>query len=236
VGIIGGVTFCTTTFGANHRPVLLGLLSAAAVLLVGCNSSTTPKSTEPAAESPTASAESTAAPAPERVRAQGRVDGLAGSTVMMAAKEDPKRVAILPNTKVLQLTPGQLVDVKPGSCVNVRRAAPAADGAPGPATTITISEAAPNGICPEAIADNAVRGAVASVNGQTVSVSNTSQPEPTAVTVDPGTQYTRQASVSALAITPGACLSAVGTLDPGGVLQAASATIGPPVNGVCPGV
>jgi hypothetical protein len=219
----------------TQRPALLGLLSAAAVLLVGCSSSTTSESTQPAAESPTATAESTAAPTPEKVRARGRVDGLAGSTVMMAAKEDPKRVAILPNTKVLQLSPGQLVDVKPGSCVNIRRAAPAPGGPPEPAKAITVS-AASNGKCPEAIADNAVRGMVASVNGQTVSVSNSSQPEPTAVTVDPGTQYTRQASVSALAITPGACLSAVGTLDPGGILQATSATVGPPVNGICPGV
>jgi hypothetical protein len=229
------MTAFTTRILATHRPALLGLLSAAAVLLVGCGSSTTPEATEPAAESPAATAESTAPPAPERVRAQGKVDTLAGSTVMMAAKEDPKRVAILPNTKVLQLSPGQLVDVKPGSCVDVRRAAPAPGGPPGPAKTITVS-AASNGKCPEAIADNAVRGMVASVNGQTVSVSNSSQPEPTAVTADPGTKYTRQASVSALAITPGACLSAVGTLDPGGVLQAASATVGPPVNGVCPGV
>jgi hypothetical protein len=230
------MTTFSTPILTTHRPALLGLLSAAAVLLVGCGSSTTPEATEPAAESPAATAESTAPPAPERVRAQGRVDTLAGSTVMMAAKEDPKRVAILPNTKVLQLSPGQLVDVKPGSCVDVRRAAPAPGGPPGPAKTITVSAAESNGKCSEAIADNAVRGTIASVNGQTVSVSNSSQPEPTAVTVDPGTKYTRQASVSALAITPGACLSAVGTLDSGGVLQAASATVGSPVNGVCPGV
>ncbi len=224
-----------TLFLTNHRPALLGLLSAAAVLLVGCSSSTTPESTEPAAESPTATAESTAPPAPAKVTTKGRVESLAGSTVMMAAKQDPKRVAILPNTKVLQVSPGQLVDVKPGSCVDVRRAAPAPGSQQGPAKTITVSVAS-NGKCAESIAENAIRGTVASVNGQTVSVSNSSQPEPTAVTVDPGTQYIRQASVSALAITPGACLSAIGTLDPGGVLQAVSATVGPLVNGVCPGV
>jgi len=79
-----------------------------------------------------------------------------------------------------------------------------------------------------------VRGTVTSVNGQTVMVANSSA-APTAVPVNNETSYFRQASTSALVITQGACLSAVGTLDPSGALQATTATVGPLANGSCPG-
>jgi hypothetical protein len=153
----------------------------------------------------------------------------------MTVKEGPARVAITSTTKVVQVTPAQFGDIKPGSCVDVRRPAPDPGGQQGPATSVNFSSAASNGRCPEAVAERRVRGSVAAVDGQTISVANSSQPEPTAVTVDPGTNYTTQASVSQLIIAPGACLSAVGTLGPGGVLQAASATVSPLVNGACPG-
>ena len=217
------------------RAALLAALSVGAVLLVGCGSSTTSESTGSPSESPSPASESAAPPAPEKVSTRGRVESLAGSTVLMMVKEGPARVAITSTTKVVQVTPAQFGDIKPGSCLDVRRPALDPGGQQGPATSVMVSAAASSGTCPEAIAENRVRGSVAAVDGQTISVANASQPEPTAVTVDPGTRYTKQASVSQLIITPGACLSAVGTLDPGGVLQAASATVSPLVNGACPG-
>jgi hypothetical protein len=219
----------------STRAALLAALSAGAVLLVGCGSSTTSESTGAASESPSPTTEATAAPAPEKVSAKGRVDSLAGSTVLMTVTEGPARVAITPTTRVLQITPAQFADIKPGSCVDLRRPAPTPDGQQGPASSIMVSAAASNGTCPDAVAEKRVRGSVAAVDGQTISVANASQPEPTAVTVDPGTKYTKQAAVSQLVITPGACLSAVGILDSGGVLQAASATVSPLVDGACPG-
>ncbi len=114
------------------------------------------------------------------------------------------------------------------------RQAPAAPGKPpAPAKSITISEAT-NGKCPQSSAGAVVRGSVTSINVPTVSVSTSSAP-PTAIPVDPKTEYLKQTSESALIITPGVCLSAVGTVDPGGALQSNSATVGPAVNGACPG-
>lgn len=217
------------------RASLLASLSAGALFLVGCGSSTTSESTGSAAESPSPALGAAATPAPERVSTRGRVDSLAGSTLVMTVKEGPARVAITAKTKVVQVTPAQFVDIKPGSCVDVRRPAPDTSGQRGPATSVMVSSAASNGTCSEAVEEKRVRGSVAAVDGQTISVANSSQPEPTAVGVDLGTQYTKSAAVSQLAITPGACLSAVGTLDPGGVLAAASATVSPLVNGACPG-
>lgn len=79
-------------------------------------------------------------------------------------------------------------------------------------------------------------GAITSVDGAAVSVAD-SAGAPIAVPVNEKTQYLRQAAVSAVDITQGACLTAVGTLDPGGTLQATTATVGmPAASGVCPGV
>lgn len=231
----GGMTGSNLSSTETRRPALLGALAAAAVLLAGCGSSTTSESTEGAAESPSPTVETSAPPAPPRVSTKGRVNTVAGSTLSMAVKEGPATVVITPTTKIIQESPGQLIDIKPGSCVNVRRAASAPEGPPAPAKSITVSAAANGGKCAEASTDNAVRGTVAKVDGQTISVSSSDQPEPTAVSVDQATQYTKQATVSALVITPGACLSAAGTLDPGGALRATTATVGPLVNGGCPG-
>ena len=70
--------------------------------------------------------------------------------------------------------------------------------------------------------------------GQMVSVA-TSPAAPTAIPVDQKTRYIKRTSMSALIITGGACLSAVGTVDPGGAMQALTATVVPSANGSCPG-
>nr|WP_293044774.1 DUF5666 domain-containing protein [Mycobacterium sp.] len=81
-----------------------------------------------------------------------------------------------------------------------------------------------------------VRGSVASVSGNTINVTgtdpsgNTTQ---TAVTVDDKTKYSKQTSANTDAITPGKCLSARGTTDSGGVLQATSIKLRQAVDGKC---
>jgi len=136
---------------------------------------------------------------------------------------------------VNQISPAQLTDLTVGSCVAVvRQPAPAPGAPPAPAKSITIS-ASSNGSCPENSSDKAFSGKVSSVNGQTVAV-QTSPEAPTSITVDPATTYTKRTQVTALAITPGACLSAAGMLDPRGTLEAKTATINPlDTKGNCPG-
>lgn len=151
----------------------------------------------------------------------------------LAAKTGPTTVVIGSTTRVFTVTPGQLTDVQSGVCAAISRPAPAPGAPPPPAKTVTVSAPNPQGACPQSVKDTAVNGKVTAVNGKTISVDAGNGP--TDVSVDPATQYQKQDAVSALAITPGACLAASGPLGPDGALQANSARIVPPVKGVCPG-
>lgn len=232
------MSFLPESLPRVHKHALIFTATATMLLLPGCgksdqsasesNSAGTTTSSE---ESATSSEQSTAksSPAAPMERSQGRVNTVAGSVVTLGAKKGPTTVAVTPSTKVIQSSAAQLSDVAPGSCVNVRKAAAPAAGA----TSVTVSPSA-NGKCPEANEEKALRGAVAGVNGQTLSV--TVSGSPVTIDVDPKTQFSKQAPASALAITPGTCLLATGSPDPQGVLQASSATVSPPPpNGPCPG-
>ena len=216
---------------AHVRPVaLVAAMMAAGLIVSGCGKSANDESASSTAESATSAETSAPAapPAPPRVSAKGLVNSVAGSTLSLTAKEGPSSVAITSSTKVFKVSPAELPDVTVGSCVDVQRGtAPSAA-----AKRITVS-ARGNGKCAEASTDKRLRGQVTAVNGNSVTVANA----PSAITVDQKTTYLKQESVSALAITQGSCLSASGSLDPGRVLQAVSATIVPPAaNGLCPGV
>ena len=82
-----------------------------------------------------------------------------------------------------------------------------------------------------------VRGAVASVTGNTINVTtadpsgNTQQ---TVVTVDDATRYTKLASATSEAITQGKCIKARGTMDNAGTLQATTIKLRPAADGKCP--
>jgi hypothetical protein len=81
-----------------------------------------------------------------------------------------------------------------------------------------------------------VRGSVASVSGNTINLTNTDpsgNTTQTTVTVDDKTKYSKQSSANTDAITPGKCLSARGTQDNGGALQATSIKLRQAVDGKC---
>ena len=80
-------------------------------------------------------------------------------------------------------------------------------------------------------------GTVASVAGNTIHVTVTDangNPAQTDVTVTDTTQYTKDASATSQAIAQGKCITAQGTKDGGGTLQATVVTLGPADNGKCP--
>ena len=82
-----------------------------------------------------------------------------------------------------------------------------------------------------------VIGTVASVAGNTINVAVTDangNPSQTDVTVTDKTQYTKGASATSQAIAQGKCISAQGTKDGGGTLQATVVTLGPANDGKCP--
>jgi hypothetical protein len=79
-------------------------------------------------------------------------------------------------------------------------------------------------------------GAVASVSGNTINVTSTDasgNSSQTAVTVNDKTKYTKQSPANAQAITQGKCMTAKGTKDGGGALQATTVDLRQANNGKC---
>ena len=226
-----------------RRPALIVAVSTTALLLAACGSSSTPAKPTASSTSATAQASGTsapatspappAAPAPPKVKTQGKVNSVTGSTLALTAKKGPTTVNITPSTKITLIAPAQLSDISVGICVDVRQPVAAAGAPPAPAKAITIS-AGSNGKCDQSADDKGVSGPVTAVNGATVLVASTPG-TPASVPTDKKTKYLKQGPATALVITAGVCVSASGTVDPTGALQATSATVGPPPKAACPG-
>ncbi|OMC31546.1 hypothetical protein A5738_18000 [Mycobacterium colombiense] len=182
---------------------------------------------------------------------------MAGNSIQVT-KEDNGTASVnfTSTTKITEAVPAGLPDVTPGSCVSVKPTEGSAPGQPVTAASVKISESV-NGACPkppqtapgastttppslppsQAPAKPAwVRGSVASVSGNTINLTNTDpsgNTKQTTVTVDDNTKYSKQSSANTDAITPGKCLSARGTQDSGGALQATSIKLRQAVDGKC---
>jgi Domain of unknown function (DUF5666) len=164
------------------------------------------------------------------------IASVSGNTIQVSQKNGTATVDITGSTKIAEVTPAQLTDVTPGSCVTARLPHDSAQGAP--ARTVMIAPA-PNGGCnsPQNARAALVRGTVTSVNGNTV-VLNVNQNGSTSqanVTVDNNTTYTKRASATSASIAQGKCLAARGTNDTSGALQATTVTVSPTENGMCRG-
>lgn len=151
---------------------------------------------------------------------EGMVQSVSGGTIALRTRTGSASVDYTPETRVVQVTPAKLADVTPGSCVNVR-ATPQSAPTPGTVTaqSVTVTASA-DGKCPPPAG---FYGTVASVSGNTITVTGLGPGgpgAPTAVTVTDSTSYQRQTPSDAQAITNGKCLGANGTQD-GGVLHAA---------------
>jgi hypothetical protein len=187
---------------------------------------------------------------------------VAGNSIQVT-KEDNSNAAVnfTSTTKVTEVTPATLTDVTTGSCVSVRPTNEEPQGAQQvTAASVRVSQAV-NGTCPQPeeapgagpgstspapsgspttapAKRQPVRGSVASVAGNTITVTsndasgNTKQ---TTVTVDDKTKYTKRASANSDAITAGKCLGARGTMDNGGALQATTINLRPANDGKCAG-
>jgi Domain of unknown function (DUF5666) len=165
-------------------------------------------------------------------------------------------------TKVTEVTSATLSDVTTGSCVSVRPTKGESQGGqPVTAASVRVSPAV-NGTCPQPrqagpgsgpgstspapsgppttapAKGHPVGGAVASVAGNTITVTSndaSGNTQQTTVTVDDKTKYTKQASANTDAIAPGKCLSAAGTMDNAGTLQATTISLRQANDGKCGG-
>lgn len=240
------------------RFAVFAVAGATALSLSACGSSN--KSSSTSTSTSTATSTVTSTTTSSTPNAEARVSGLIASVAgnsIQVTKEDNATASVnfTSTTKITEAVPAGLPDVTPGSCVSVK---PTEGSAPGQAVTaasVKISESV-NGACPkppqsapgasttapslppsQAPAKPAwVRGSVASVTGNTINVTNTDpsgNTTQTPVTVDDKTKYSKQSSANTDAITPGKCLSARGTQDNGGALQATSINLRQAVDGKC---
>ncbi len=228
----------TTPVKTSVRPGLIRIAILAAVIAVialcvalcapsnnSANSSNTGKPSSSALSAMPPSSPPSAAPAPAPPAAEGKdyveglVESVSGDTIQLRTRSGSATVSTTPSTRVVEVTPGQLTDVTPGSCVNVRatpQSAPA--GAAITAQSVTITPAI-DGKCPPPAG---FYGTVTSVSGNSIAVNSVGaggQTTPTSVTVTNTTSYSKQAPSSTQAIQHGKCMGAQGT-NSDGVLQA----------------
>jgi hypothetical protein len=150
---------------------------------------------------------------------EGMVQTVSGQTIALRTRTGSATVDFSPETRVVQVSPAQLADVTPGSCINVKATPQSAPtGGPITAQTVTITSSA-DGKCPPPAG---FYGTVASVAGNTIAVNGlgpSGPSAPTNVTVGNATSYQKQTVSGAQAIVNGKCMGAQGTED-AGVLHA----------------
>jgi hypothetical protein len=242
------------------RFAILAATGATALSIAACGSSnnSAPTSTSTSTSTVTPTAPSSAPAATGEARVSGLIASVAGNSIQVTKKDNANAaVNFTSTTKVTEATPATLTDVTAGSCVSVRPTQESQGGQPVTAASVRVSPSV-NGTCPKGNESapgststapsgtptkaparaTAVRGAVASVAGNTINVTGTAasgNTTQTAVTVDDKTKYTKQASATIDAITQGKCLTARGTTDNAGALQATSINLRPANNGKCEG-
>jgi len=242
------------------RFAILAVTGATALSVAACGSSNNSSPTTPSTSTSTVTS-TTTSPAPAQGEAQvhGLIASVAGNSIQVT-KEDNTNAAVnfTSTTRVTEVAPATLSDVTSGSCISVRPTKEIQGSQPVTATSVRVSPSV-NGTCPPGkesgqgsttstpppgsptpapAKPKPLRGSVASVTGNTITVAgtdasgNTTQ---TAVTVDDQTKYSKLTTATPDAIAQGKCVNARGTLDNGGTLQATTIKLRPANDGKCGG-
>jgi hypothetical protein len=234
------------------RFAIFAAAAAAALAVAACGTSNTGNNATSASASPKSSS---AAPAQPKGtdHVAGLIASVSGSTIQVTQSAGNATVDFTPSTKVVEVTPAQLTDVTVGNCISVRQT-PESAPAGGAVTAQSVRVSPPvDGKCPQpkqqagpadtpppsaAPAKNrGINGTVTSVAGNTINVTKTdatAASSQTAITVTDKTKYTKQTTTDGQAIAQGKCITARGTKDGGGTLQATTITLQPANNGKCP--
>jgi hypothetical protein len=234
--------FATVLTPRLTRLAILAVTGAIALFVAACGTSNNQNARKPTTSaSPTrpapTSPPSASAPAEGKDHVEGMISSVSGNVIRLTQRDrTPATVDFTPSTKVIAVTPGQLTDVAAGSCVDV---SPAPEGTPaGGAITAQSVEISPavDGKCPPQPAASAppenrgVSGTVASVSGNTITVTSTDAGDKTTqtnVTVTDATSYSKQAAATTQDIQQGKCMATQGTKDSSGVLQATTISLEP---------
>jgi hypothetical protein len=209
---------------------ILAVAGATALSVGACSSSNNAKS--PDTSSPAS------AHAKDSVR--GLIASVSGNAVQVTETTGTATVDVSPSTKVIEYTKAQLTDVAAGNCVSVTSTPAPAPGGAVAAQSVQLSPPGGDGKCPQPknVLPRKVIGTVASVAGETINVTvadANGNPSETHVTVADTTRYQKQAPATSQAIAQGKCITALGTKNGGGTLQATVVSLGPTNNkGQCP--
>lgn len=226
-------------------------------------SGTTSSSTVSSSPTTTTSGSPTSSTPGGEAEVNGLIASVANNSAQVTQHGGNATVNFGGSTKVTETSSAALNDVTQGSCVSIHathdsrrsnpvtaasvRISPAVDGKcpqgkePAPESTTTppssptTTTPSPTTTTKPAKRSNIV-GTVASVSGNTINVTitdaggNTSQ---AAATVNDKTSYTKEAPANIQAITQGKCMTAKGTKDSGGALQATTIDLRQATNGKC---
>ncbi len=208
---------------------ILAVAGATALSVGACSSSNNAKS--PATSSPAA--------ANGKAEVRGLIASVSGNAVQVTENTGTATIDVSPSTKVTEFTKAQLTDIAAGNCVSVVGKPAPAPGGPVTAAVVDLTPPGGDGKCPQPkTGPRKVIGTVASVAGNTINVTVTDangNPSQTAVTVTDTTHYSKGVSATSQAIAQGKCITAHGTKDGGGTLQAKVVAVSPANNkGQCP--
>jgi hypothetical protein len=197
---------------------ILAVAGATALSVGACSSSHDEKS--PATSSPAA--------AKGKDSVQGLIASVSGNAVQVTEATGTATVDVSPSTKVMENITAQLSDIAAGNCVTV--GSTPAPGGPVTAAWVHLGPPGGDGKCPQPkTGPRKVIGTVASVAGNTINVTVTDakgNPAQTALTVTDTTKYSKGVSATTQAIAQGKCITAHGTKDGGGTLQATAVSLG----------
>ncbi|OBK39859.1 hypothetical protein A5658_03130 [Mycobacterium sp. 1245111.1] len=172
---------------------------------------------------------------------------MSGSAVQVTETSGTATVDLGPSAKVTEYSKAQVTDVAVGNCVRVI----AKPGGPATALAVQLSPPGGDGKCPQpkpAAAGSPgapgpdqnflAVGTVAAVEGNNIKVDDVDangNPSQTAVTVTDKTDYTKGVPATSQAVSQGKCITALGTKNGGGTLQAALVTLSSAnAEGKCP--
>lgn len=240
------------------RFAALAVTGAAALSIAACGSSnnSSPTSTSTSTSTSTVTSTTTSpAPAQGQAHVSGLIASVAGNSIQVT-KDDNTNAAVnfSSTTKVTEVAPATLSDVTSGTCITVRPTQEIQGSQPVTAVSVRLSPSV-NGTCPPGKESGSgtstppsgsptptpampkpLRGSVASVAGNTITVASTDpsgNTKQTPVTVDDKTKYSKVTTATPEAIAQGKCVSAHGTMDNGGALQATSINLRPAKDGKC---
>lgn len=203
-----------------------------ALSLTACGSSSAPSSTPSAASAHPPATASSAPPAKVgRDHVVGLVGSVSGGTVTVSGPDGRATVDVTPATRVTQVVTGRLTDVMVGECLVAR---PTRDSGGQPTVTAAAVLFGPpvNGQCARGKRGRGLAGTVASVDGNSITLTAADGTSST-VAVTQATRYAKRAVADPSAIVTGQCLLALGTKDTDGNLQATVVSVRPSHDDSC---